>query len=301
MKLLLELLLLSLSSFLFTSRGAAKPIPVISATARRTSWGTRRLLDSREPRGEDVAFLTHENLMGDTLAVLTHENLEVHTTSSGDRNLEETTLVTVTVKTYLWNSHILPIMRVLAVVGHLGVDDYILVTRIPSVISLGDFDTTFWQDPRPAISHLHDKHEETGADTRAHGRHDFLNARILCQSPECTTSIMADDKPSPGQPLDPNNHAIVIQNNYIAEGVTININSSNSYGSKHVAAQPAESTSSQCSLARPLGPVDYGRESVVFNGNTLGHQTNRSSITWTIQKQIQTPNQERLVGSYHIS
>ncbi|KAG1831827.1 hypothetical protein EV424DRAFT_1342793 [Suillus variegatus] len=114
---------------------------------------------------------------------------------------------------------------------------------------------------------------------------------------------MADDRPSPGQPLDPNNHAIVIQNNYIAEGVTININSSNSYGSKHVAAQPAESTSSQCSLARPLGPVDYGRESVVFNGNTLGHitpldrrcQTNRSSIPWTIQKPIQTPNQERLV------
>lgn len=73
--------------------------------------------------------MTHENIMGDTLAVLTHENLEVHTTSSGDRNLEETTLVTVTVKTYLWNSHTLPIMRVLAVVGHLGVNDHIMVTR----------------------------------------------------------------------------------------------------------------------------------------------------------------------------
>ncbi|KAG1865248.1 hypothetical protein C8R48DRAFT_772947 [Suillus tomentosus] len=134
---------------------------------------------------------------------------------------------------------------------------------------------------------------------------------------------MADNKPSPGQPLDPTNHAIVIQNNYIAEGVTININSSNSYGStvtklEYVAAQPAESTSSQGPLARPLEPVDYGRESVVFNGNTLGQyvviniasphstgaelydslplisQTNRSSIPWTIQKPNQTPNQERL-------
>lgn len=86
---------------------------------------------------------------------------------------------------------------------------------------------------------------------------------------------MAEDKPLPSQPLDPNNRAIVIQNNHIAEGVTININSSNSYGStvtklEDVAAQPAESTSLQCPLAGPLAPVDHGRESVVFNGNTFG-------------------------------
>jgi hypothetical protein len=37
-----------------------------------------------------------------------------------------------------------------------------------------------------------------------------------------------------------------------------------------VAAQPAESTSLQCPLAGPLAPVDHGRESVVFNGNTFG-------------------------------
>ncbi|KAG2349953.1 hypothetical protein BDR05DRAFT_943785 [Suillus weaverae] len=85
---------------------------------------------------------------------------------------------------------------------------------------------------------------------------------------------MADDKPS--RLLDPNNRAIVIQNNHIGEGVTININSSNSYGStvtklEHVTDQPAEPTSLPCpSLARPLAPADHGHESVVFNGNTFG-------------------------------
>lgn len=85
-----------------------------------------------------------------------------------------------------------------------------------------------------------------------------------------------DDKPEPGRPSDGNNRpSIVIQQNHIAEGVTINIHSSNSYGStvtklEHVAAQPAEPTSLQRPLTRQLAPVEYGREGVVFNGNTFG-------------------------------
>lgn len=86
---------------------------------------------------------------------------------------------------------------------------------------------------------------------------------------------MADDQPLPIRPLDPNDRSIVIQHNHIGEGVTININSSNSYGStvaqfEHVADQPAEPTSIQYPLARPQASVDHGRESIVFNGNTFG-------------------------------
>ncbi|KAG2368498.1 hypothetical protein BDR07DRAFT_1372037 [Suillus spraguei] len=85
-----------------------------------------------------------------------------------------------------------------------------------------------------------------------------------------------DDKLGLGQPSDANNRpSIVIQQNYIAEGVTISIHSSNSYGStvtklEHVAAQPAEPTPLQRSLMRQLAPVEYSREGVVFNGNTFG-------------------------------
>ncbi|KAG1731932.1 hypothetical protein EDB19DRAFT_1831557 [Suillus lakei] len=89
-----------------------------------------------------------------------------------------------------------------------------------------------------------------------------------------STPTESQDSSLAGRPLDPNNRLIVIQNNHIAAGGTINIFSSNSYGStvtklEHVAAQPAE-PSPQRPLARQLAPVDYGRESVVFNGNTFG-------------------------------
>ncbi|KAG2037195.1 hypothetical protein BDR03DRAFT_389074 [Suillus americanus] len=42
-----------------------------------------------------------------------------------------------------------------------------------------------------------------------------------------------EDTPLPGRPSDTNNRTsgIVIQHNYMAEGVTLNISSSNSYGS----------------------------------------------------------------------
>lgn len=88
----------------------------------------------------------------------------------------------------------------------------------------------------------------------------------------------ANGIPLPNQLLDANNRITIIQNNFIAEGVTINISSSNCDGSTvtkldYVAgvAGTTEPTSSQPPLARQLVPlVEYGRESVIFNGNTFG-------------------------------
>jgi hypothetical protein len=84
-----------------------------------------------------------------------------------------------------------------------------------------------------------------------------------------------EDIPLPGRPSDTNNRTIIIQQNHIAEGVTINISSSNSYGStvtklEHADAQPGQTTSLQHLLTRQLAPVEYGRESVVINGNVFG-------------------------------
>lgn len=86
-----------------------------------------------------------------------------------------------------------------------------------------------------------------------------------------------EDTPLPGRPSDTNNRTsgIVIQHNYMAEGVTLNISSSNSYGStvsklEHAAAQPGEPAPLQHLLTRQLAPVEYGRESVVINGNIFG-------------------------------
>ncbi|KAG1890942.1 hypothetical protein F4604DRAFT_1913757 [Suillus subluteus] len=85
-----------------------------------------------------------------------------------------------------------------------------------------------------------------------------------------------EDTPLPGRPLDTNNRTgVVIQQNYMAEGVTINISSTNSYGStvtklEHTAAQPGGPASLQRLLTRQLAPVEYGREGVVINGNMFG-------------------------------
>ncbi|KAG1907972.1 uncharacterized protein F5891DRAFT_1180990 [Suillus fuscotomentosus] len=84
--------------------------------------------------------------------------------------------------------------------------------------------------------------------------------------------------PLPNQLLDANKRITIFQNNLIAEGVTINISSSNCDGSTvtkldYVAgiARTTEPMSSQPPLARQLVPlVEYGRESVIFNGNTFG-------------------------------
>ncbi|KAG1823087.1 hypothetical protein EV424DRAFT_1346431 [Suillus variegatus] len=87
--------------------------------------------------------------------------------------------------------------------------------------------------------------------------------------------------PPPNQVvLDANNSNTIIQNNIMGEGVTLNIRSSNCNGSSSLFKQAvtkleyvvgtAERTSSQPPMARQLVPVEYGRESVIFSGNTFG-------------------------------
>ncbi|KAG1718965.1 hypothetical protein EDB19DRAFT_1837250 [Suillus lakei] len=98
--------------------------------------------------------------------------------------------------------------------------------------------------------------------------------------PSHPASTIADGTPLPSQPLDTKNCTTVVQNNFIAEGGTINIFSSNCNGSNspfqqavtklEYVAGTAEHRSSQPPLARQLAPVEYGRESVIFNSNTFG-------------------------------
>ncbi|KAG1850900.1 hypothetical protein F4604DRAFT_1969944 [Suillus subluteus] len=99
---------------------------------------------------------------------------------------------------------------------------------------------------------------------------------------QASTAMIADGTPLPSQPLDTNNRITVIQNNIMAEGTTINIFSSNCNGSNssfkqavtkldYAAGISEPTTSSQPpTLARQLALVEYGRESVIFNGNTFG-------------------------------
>ncbi|KAG2742967.1 hypothetical protein P692DRAFT_201795271, partial [Suillus brevipes Sb2] len=97
---------------------------------------------------------------------------------------------------------------------------------------------------------------------------------------EANGSQAADPSPLPCQPLHANSHVTIIQGNFIAEGTTINIFSSNCHGSTVTrlyrdVADTAEFTSSQplpSMLARQSEPVDYrdSRESIVLNGNTFG-------------------------------
>ncbi|KAG1850906.1 hypothetical protein F4604DRAFT_1959275 [Suillus subluteus] len=88
------------------------------------------------------------------------------------------------------------------------------------------------------------------------------------------STVIADGTPIPSQPLDANSRITIIQNNFIAEGGTINIFSSNCNGSTvtklDYVAGTAETTSSQPPLARQFAPVEYGPDSVIFSGNTFG-------------------------------
>ncbi|KAG2103105.1 uncharacterized protein F5147DRAFT_654840 [Suillus discolor] len=91
------------------------------------------------------------------------------------------------------------------------------------------------------------------------------------------TKSDANGTPLPNQMLDANNHITIFQNSFIAEGVTINISLSNCDSStvtklEYIAgiAGTTEPMSSQPPLARQLVPLEYGRESVIFNGNTFG-------------------------------
>ncbi|KAG2042747.1 hypothetical protein BDR03DRAFT_944154 [Suillus americanus] len=74
--------------------------------------------------------------------------------------------------------------------------------------------------------------------------------------------------------LNPNNCVIIIQNNYIAEGGTINILSSRSNGSTitklNYVTTTAEPTPLQPPSARQAEPAEHGCESIVLSGNTFG-------------------------------
>ncbi|KAG3229922.1 hypothetical protein P692DRAFT_201782721 [Suillus brevipes Sb2] len=89
---------------------------------------------------------------------------------------------------------------------------------------------------------------------------------------------MTDGTPLPSveqsSPNTPNNCVVIIQNNYIAEGGTINIFSSNSNGSivtkvEHDSAT-AEFTPSEPPPMSQAEPMKHDRESIVFNGNKFG-------------------------------
>ncbi|KAG0702236.1 hypothetical protein DFH29DRAFT_875283 [Suillus ampliporus] len=85
----------------------------------------------------------------------------------------------------------------------------------------------------------------------------------------------ADDAPLPGQSQNPNNPIVVLQNNRFAEGVMLNIFSSNCMGStvtklEHI-AQTVQPTTPQSPSAGQPAPLEYGpgRASLVFSGNVL--------------------------------
>ncbi|KAG1880590.1 hypothetical protein C8R48DRAFT_767363 [Suillus tomentosus] len=98
-------------------------------------------------------------------------------------------------------------------------------------------------------------------------------ARLPCVSTESKLPD-ANGTPLPNQLLDANNRITIIQNNFIAEGVTVNISSSNCDGSTvtklDYVAGTTEPTFSQPPVARQLVPVEYSRESIIFTGNTFG-------------------------------
>ncbi|KAG1850907.1 hypothetical protein F4604DRAFT_1934266 [Suillus subluteus] len=89
---------------------------------------------------------------------------------------------------------------------------------------------------------------------------------------------LTDGTPLPSvkqsSPNPPNNCIVIIQNNYIAEGGTINIFSSHCNGStviklEHVTAT-AEPTPLKPPPATQAEPAEHGRESIVLSGNTFG-------------------------------
>ncbi|KAG2144355.1 hypothetical protein DEU56DRAFT_754399 [Suillus clintonianus] len=73
--------------------------------------------------------------------------------------------------------------------------------------------------------------------------------------------------------LNPNNCIIIIQNNCIAEGGTINIFSSRCNGSTTTEPTPLQPPS-----ARQAEPAKHGQESIVLSGNTFGECCNVPKI-----------------------
>ncbi|KAG2130864.1 hypothetical protein DEU56DRAFT_914630 [Suillus clintonianus] len=87
--------------------------------------------------------------------------------------------------------------------------------------------------------------------------------------------FMTDDTPLPNlKQLDSNSCVIIIQNNRIAEGGTININSSYCNGStvtklEHVTPSAGSKPEEPASMMQP-DPMEQGRDAVSLNGNTFG-------------------------------
>ncbi|KAG2123443.1 uncharacterized protein EDB93DRAFT_616131 [Suillus bovinus] len=96
------------------------------------------------------------------------------------------------------------------------------------------------------------------------------------QDTSATPSTHVDGAPllSLAQPPNPRSCVIIIQNNYIAEGGTINILSSHCNGStatklEHV-GMVAEPTPLDPPLVTQPEPAAHGCESIVLSGNTFG-------------------------------
>ncbi|KAG2042750.1 hypothetical protein BDR03DRAFT_944162 [Suillus americanus] len=89
---------------------------------------------------------------------------------------------------------------------------------------------------------------------------------------------MIDGTPLPSveqsSPNSPNNCIVIIQNNYIAEGGTINIFSSHCNGSTVTKLEHVTTTAEPMPLEPPpttqAEPAEHGRESIVLSGNTFG-------------------------------
>ncbi|OAX34061.1 hypothetical protein K503DRAFT_774937 [Rhizopogon vinicolor AM-OR11-026] len=100
------------------------------------------------------------------------------------------------------------------------------------------------------------------------------DASVTPTSSSDRTSI-ADGTLPPNVQRTPSNCIIIIQNNCIAEGGTINIFSSNCTGSTvtmldHVVAPTKEPTLLQPPLTMQPEPVELGRDSIVLSGNWFG-------------------------------
>lgn len=104
--------------------------------------------------------------------------------------------------------------------------------------------------------------QDASATARSSSSHDSMTDGTQLPSVEQSSSIS------------PNNCVVIIQNNYIAEGGTINIFSSNCNGSivtklEHVIAT-AEPTPLEPPSMTQAEPMKHGCESIVLSGNKFG-------------------------------
>jgi hypothetical protein len=91
----------------------------------------------------------------------------------------------------------------------------------------------------------------------------------LCPPTEGRLPLVKQSSPNP-----PNNCIVIIQNNYIAEGGTINIFSSHSNGSTVTKLEHVDATAEPTPLEPPSAtraePAEHVPESIVLSGNTFG-------------------------------